>query len=319
MLYPLFFEPVYKNIIWGGRNLETVFNRSLPPGNIAESWEVCCHKNGMSLVANGDLKGRSLEELIALYGTSLLGENSSNMDRFPLLVKIIDANDKLSVQVHPGNEYALKEHGDLGKTEMWYVIKAKPNAKLIYGTLPGTTREEFKNGLVNKTLEEKLNYVEVKTGDVVFIPAGTIHAILDGLLIAEIQQNSDTTYRVYDWNRTDINGRSRELHIERALEVIDFDFQGAICPDVNERKANYSLSKLVSCEFFKVDKLEIESTYKDKAMDKTFQIFTCVNGKGVIEHNKISYSINNGSSFMLPPCIGAYKISGELSLLKAYI
>ena len=201
MFYPLFFEPVYKNIIWGGRNLEKVLNRTLPEGTIAESWDVCCHKNGMSIVSNGPLKGIGLDELIKTNGALLVGKNCESMDRFPLLIKIIDANDKLSVQVHPGNDYALKVHGDLGKTEMWYVIAAKPGAKLIYGTLPGTSLETFSAAIKNGCLEETLNFIDIKTGDVIFIPSGTLHAIMDGLLIAEIQQNSDTTYRVFDWNR----------------------------------------------------------------------------------------------------------------------
>jgi mannose-6-phosphate isomerase len=319
MLYPLFFKPVYKSIIWGGRNLETVFNRSLPLGNIAESWDVCCHKNGMSIVVNGEQRGKSLEELITTYGTSLIGEKSNNMDRFPLLIKLIDANDKLSIQVHPGNEYALKAHGDLGKTEMWYVIKAKPNAKLVYGTLPGTTREEMRDALINGTIEEKLNYVKVKADDIIFIPSGTIHAIMDGLLIAEIQQNSDTTYRVYDWNRCDASGGSRELHIERALDVIDFNFQGTIKACVNDFKIGYSISHIVDCEFFKVDKLVIDDVYADVTNGKTFLTYTCVSGSGIIEHDNVVTKIDSGSSFMLPANMGDYKIEGNMVLLKSYI
>ena len=149
MLYPLFFEPVYKDILWGGRNLEKVFNRILPPGNIAESWEACCHKNGMSVVINGIFKGKTLHELIESHGSQLLGEKCNEMDRFPLLIKIIDANDKLSVQVHPGDSYSLKTSGDLGKTEMWYIMDAKEGSELIYGITPGTTKDAFMTSIQN--------------------------------------------------------------------------------------------------------------------------------------------------------------------------
>lgn len=319
MLYPLFFEPVYKNIIWGGRNLEKVFNRNLPEGKIAESWDICCHKNGMGIVANGELRGNLLNELIENYGAELMGTNCEGFDRFPLLIKIIDANDKLSIQVHPGNEYALKAHGDLGKTEMWYIIDAKPNAKLVYGTVPGTSKEEFKTSLLNNTVETKLNYVDVKKGDVIFIPSGTLHAIMDGLVIAEIQQNSDTTYRVYDWNRVDSSGTPRELHIDRALDVINFDFNAEIkASDVNHHHG-YDLAHITDCEFFKVDKLCIHSNYKDSTDNTSFITFTCVEGNGFIEHDNIIYEIKNGSSFLIPASMGSYKISGELTLLKSYI
>lgn len=319
MLYPLFFEPVYKNIIWGGRNLEKLFNRSLPAGNVAESWDICCHKNGMSLVTNGTLRGKRLDELIKDYGTFLVGKNSEKTDRFPILIKLIDANDKLSIQVHPGNDYALKTHGDFGKTEMWYVIHAKPNAKIIYGAVPGTSKEDFKNSILNGSIETMLNYVNVKKDDIIFIPSGTIHGIMDGLIIAEIQQNSDTTYRVYDWNRVDANGTSRELHIERALDVINFDFEGIICEPPSEMKKGYSIVHIIDCEFFKVDKIIINTVYNGITSENTFLTYTCIEGNGFIEHDNIRYDIKNGSSFMLPATMGDYKISGNLALLKSYI
>lgn len=319
MLYPLFFEPVYKNIIWGGRNMETLLGRALPEGTIAESWDICCHKNGMGIVSVGELKGRALDSLIDEYGNQLVGKNSEGMDRFPLLIKIIDANDKLSIQVHPGNEYALSAHGDLGKTEMWYVVAAKPNAKLIYGTAAGVTKEEFKASLLNGTLENKVNYVDVKKGDVLFIPSGTVHAIMDGLLIAEIQQNSDTTYRVYDWNRVDARGASRELHVERALDVINFDFVPKVKSEDSIQFEGYSISKIVDCEFFKVDKVEITETYSSAADGSSFITFTCVEGNGEVSYNGINYKIDAGTSFLIPACCGEYEISGNLSLLKAYL
>jgi mannose-6-phosphate isomerase len=319
MLYPLFFEPVYKNIIWGGRNLETVFNRILPPGEIAESWDVCCHKNGMSIVSNGPLKGKSLEELIKLYSLELLGKKCVDMDRFPVLVKIIDANDKLSVQVHPGDAYALKDCGDLGKTEMWYIIDAKPNSRLVYGTLPGVSKEEFKASITNGSLQEKMRYVNVVKGDVIFIPVGTVHAIMEGLIIAEIQQNSDTTYRVFDWDRTDVNGNSRELHIDKALDVINFDFDGKINKPIDIKHSGYNEEKLISCEYFKVDKIIIDNLYEDKTDGNSLFIYTSIDGDGYLVHNETKYNVPKGSSFIIPAAIGKFEIIGNLTLLKTYL
>jgi mannose-6-phosphate isomerase len=319
MLYPLFFEPVYKNIIWGGRNLETVFNRILPPGEIAESWDVCCHKNGMSIVSNGSLKGKSLEELIKLYSLELLGKKCVDMDRFPVLVKIIDANDKLSVQVHPGDEYALKDCGDLGKTEMWYIIDAKPNSRLVYGTLPGISKEEFRASITDGSLQSKLRYINVVKGDVIFIPVGTVHAIMEGLVIAEIQQNSDTTYRVFDWNRTDAIGNQRELHVEKALDVINFNFEGKINKPIEIKHSGYSEEKLISCEYFKVDKIIIDSIYEDKTDNYSLYIYTVLAGDGYLVHNNVEYDILKGASFIIPAALGKFEIKGNLTLLKTYL
>lgn len=324
MLYPLFFEPIYKNIIWGGRTLEKVFNRVLPPGDIAESWEVCCHKNDISVVKNGHFKGKTLHELINSYGSELLGEKCSEMDRFPLLIKIIDANDKLSVQVHPGDDYALKTNGDLGKTEMWYILDAKDGAQLIYGTIPGTTKNAFMTSIENGTLEKYLNYVSVKKGDVIFIPSGTIHAIMDGILIAEIQQNSDTTFRVYDWNRTLPSGLSRELHIEQALDVINFDYEGSVTTSTTATNECNGLMKhkLIDCEFFKVDKIVLSDSlggYEDNTDGTSFLIYTSIEGNGSLIHNDVIYDITNGCSFMIPAFMGDFKIIGNVTLLKSYI
>jgi mannose-6-phosphate isomerase len=319
MLYPLFFEPVYKKIIWGGRNLETVFNRTLPPGDIAESWDVCCHKNGMSIVSNGPLKGKKLDELMTIYNLELLGKKCAGMDRFPVLVKIIDANDKLSVQVHPGDDYALKDSGDLGKTEIWYIIDAKPNSKLVYGTLPGISKEEFKASITDGCLQSKLRYINVVKGDVIFIPHGTVHAIMEGLLIAEIQQNSDTTYRVFDWNRTDAEGKPRELHIDKALDVINFDFDGKINNSIKINHSGYLEEKLISCDYFKVDKIIIEGTYEDKTDDDSLFIYTALEGAGYLVHNDTRYDIPTGSSFIIPAALGKFEIKGNLTLLKCYM
>lgn len=316
MLYPLFFEPVYKNIIWGGRRLEEVFHRDLPPGNAAESWEVCCHRDGMSIVSNGPLKGKSLEYIMKEYKGKLTGDKFSYLDRFPLLIKFIDAQDNLSVQVHPRDDYALINEKDLGKTEMWYILDAKENARIIYGIKKNITREEFKKALTSGSLERLLNFVPVKKGDSIFIPSGTVHAILDGIVIAEIQQNSNTTYRVYDWNRRDKYGKSRELHIEKALEVINFDFQGSLQPLQETNLGTNKITKLVECQYFNVQKIEIQKEYQEDTLLKEMHIYTCIEGNGYITYNSVEYSITPGDTLLIPACLGPYKLTGTLTLLK---
>lgn len=311
MLYPLFFEPIYKNIIWGGRKLETYFKRNIPEGNVAESWEVCCHKNGMSIIKNGPLKGKTLDEVIKLYGKEILGKK---YDSFPLLIKLIDANDKLSIQVHPDDDYSQRVENQLGKTEMWYVIDAKKDAKLVYGLKKGTTKESLKKALEENIVEKILNFVPVEKGDIIFIPSGTVHAILDGLLLAEIQQNSDITYRLYDWNRVDNDGKKRELHIDKALDVIDYDFEGKILKPIFIELDGYSISKAVSCKYFNVDIINIKEEFKDKP-DNSFIIFTAIEGEGKLIYDK-EYEIKMGDSFLIPASLGEFKIKGNLTLLK---
>ncbi|QCX32948.1 class I mannose-6-phosphate isomerase [Caloramator sp. E03] len=319
MLYPLFFEPIYKNVIWGGRNLERLFNRSLPEGNIGESWEICCHKNGTSIVSQGPLKGYSLKNLIEKYGKELLGSKVSNHSTFPLLIKLIDAKDKLSIQVHPDDKYAMENEGEMGKTEMWYIIDAKEDAKLIYGVKKGVNKYDFKNAITEGKLEEYVNYVNVKKGDVVFIPTGTIHAILEGIVIAEIQQNSDTTYRVYDFNRVDSKGNHRELHIEKALDVINFDFQGTINKPKTIFFDKYSIENIAKCEYFSVDKIKVNEIYEDICNGFTFHAYLSIEGEGELLHNGLSYKIPLGCSFLIPAYAGEYKIKGDITLLKSYL
>jgi mannose-6-phosphate isomerase len=319
MFYPLFFEPVYKKIIWGGRNFEIKFNRNLPDGKIAESWEICCHKNGMSTVLNGAFKNKTIKELFDEYRTEIFGLKCSNLDRFPLLIKFLDANDKLSVQVHPDDNYALKHEGDLGKTEMWYIVHAKEGAQIIYGTNPKVTKEDFKKAIEIGDLEKHLNFMPVKSGDYVFIPSGTVHAILDGILIAEIQQNSDTTYRVYDWNRKDANGKSRELHIDKALDVINFEFKAERKEAATLKYDGYEVCTIATCDFFTVDKICVSTKYKDRTSKDTFFVYTCVEGSGKLHHNNIRYDIPSGCSFLIPSSMGEFEIEGNLTLLKSYI
>ncbi|SEF71098.1 mannose-6-phosphate isomerase, type 1 [Caloramator fervidus] len=314
MLYPLFFQPIYKSTIWGGRKLESYFKRQIPDGNIAESWDISCHKKGMSIIKNGNLKGKTLEEAIKIYKKEILGDKH---EYFPLLVKLIDANDKLSVQVHPDDEYAKKIENQFGKTEMWYVIDAKKDAKIIYGLKKGTTKENFKKAILKGNVEDFLNFVNVEKGDVIFIPSGTVHAILDELLLLEIQQNSDVTYRIYDWNRVDKDGKKRELHLDKALDVINYNFEGKVIKPKFKDFQNFKKAKAVCSKYFNVEIIKIEKEFKDVTRN-SFIIFTAVEGEGKLIKNE-EYQIKAGDSFLIPACLCDFKIEGNLTVLKTTV
>ncbi|EYE89427.1 mannose-6-phosphate isomerase [Fervidicella metallireducens AeB] len=319
MLYPLFFNPIYKSTIWGGRNLEKIFNRKIPDGNIAESWEICCHGEDDSVVSNGFLKDKKLSELIEMYGFKLLGNNCRGFNKFPLLIKFIDAKDKLSVQVHPTDEYALKYEGESGKTEAWYVVNGKKGAQLIYGTKKDINKGDFLNSLYSGNIEECLRFVDIKNGDFVFIPSGTVHAILDGVLILEIQQNCDLTYRIYDWNRVDKKGNLRPLHIDKALDVIDFNFKGEVIQPAISSFGGYNFSSVINCSYFKIDLVKVSERFEDYSSMDSFFTFTCIQGSGKLIHCNVVYDIPPGCSFMLPAGIGNYEILGEITLIKTHI
>lgn len=321
MLYPLKFEPVYKSLIWGGNNIERKFKRQLPQGRIGESWEICCRSNGMSIVSNGSLKGKTLEELIEIYKEDLLGcDVYSKYSDFPLLIKIIDANDKLSVQVHPDDEYARKCNEKNGKNEIWYILDARPEAKLIYGLKGCATRDDLLNAIKNNDIKNYLNEIPVKPGDALYIPAGKVHAILDGIMVAEIQQDSDTTYRLYDWDRVDSLGNPRELHIEKALDVINFEESCVVTE--NSRKlecSDFCMTSLSQNEYFNLDNIKIKDSYKDMADGSKFHIYFVIEGNGTIEFSKGREELCPGCSLFVPACLGEYIISGRLNVLKTYI
>lgn len=309
-MYPIKFENLYYEKIWGGRDFET-FRNNLPDGEIGESWDIACHPNGTGIVANGELKGIKFDELINRFGHDLVG-NKVTLEKFPLLIKLINSKEKLSVQVHPGDEYAAKYEGDYGKTEAWYVMDAKPGASLIVGT-KNCTKEEFEEAIKNNKVEEYLNKIEVKKGDSFLINSGLVHAICEGVVIAEIQQNSDVTYRVYDY------GRPREIHVKKALDVINFDLQ---CENLSEKEEiehdGYSQSLLCKNEYFGIEKISITKEYNDESDKDKFDMYTCVEGEGVIEGRDYSEVIKKGDSFLIPSTLGAYKIKGNIKVLKSY-
>lgn len=328
MLYPLKFREVYKDYLWGGRNLEQIGKRLPAEGIVAESWEISAHPNGLSVIANGPYAGISLLELYKANPGDMLGESFQTHanGRFPLLIKFIDACDRLSVQVHPDDAQAKRlEPGDSGKNEIWYVIDAKPGSRLIAGIRPGVDRAHFTAGLAEGRLDQCLEEIEVKAGDVINIPAGLIHAIGDGLLICEIQQSSDATYRVYDYNRTDSAGRARDLHIEKALEVISFDRPAVhLVPGYNFFAGvaghNKSHRRLLALNrFFRVEEWQVNGRIDWQTAPARFAAITVLSGKGSLEWNEsgetLFLPVRQGESVLIPAVIPDWCLTGDLCAL----
>lgn len=324
MLYPLKFEPLYKDYIWGGRKLEKL-GKTLPEGIVAESWEIASHQDGESVVKNGQYKGTKLTEMVRSFGRTIIGQalQEKDLEKFPLLIKLIDAKDRLSVQVHPDDLYAkVNENGEYGKNEMWYIVSAEPGAKIVYGVAPGVTRESFANAVKEDNIDSCLNYMEVSAGDAVNIPAGLVHAIGAGIVIAEIQQNSNVTYRVFDYNRIDKSGNKRPLHIDKALEVIDFNncnTAGKLRGTKTQIGARSTKTSLVTNEFFSVEKYVLDGKVEEVADGSRFFTFTCLEGEGKIIYDGSIESISMGESILIPAALGTYIIEGKLSLIKSYV
>lgn len=323
MLYPLKFASSYKDYIWGGRNLEKI-GKQLPEGKVAESWEISCHPAGVSIVSNGIYKGVPLPDLIKSCGRSIIGAslNEGALLKFPLLIKLIDANDKLSVQVHPNDDYAAEhENGESGKDEMWYVISAKPGARLVYDVLPGTTKESFTKAVYENRIEDCLKYIPVSEGDVIDIPAGLVHAIGEGILLAEVQQNSNATYRVFDYNRLE-NGIKRPLHIEKALDVIDFNFS---CRQEKIKGLSVDLGPastkrcIIANRHFAVEVYDVDGSIEETADGSRFYTYTIINGHAVIRYGSTELSVKCGESVLIPASLGEYSIEGILTAIKAYV
>lgn len=307
-MYPIKFKSLYYDKVWGGRDLEN-FRSDIPEGNIGESWDIACHNNGTGIVENGEFKGMSFKELLEKHGDEIMG-NYNKEEKFPLLVKLINSKEKLSVQVHPGDEYAKINEGDNGKTEAWYVIDAKEGASLIVGT-KNCTKEEFENAIKNNEVEKYLNKIEVKKGDCFLINSGLVHAICEGVIIAEIQQNSDVTYRVYDY------GRPREIHVKKALDVIDLNLKAE---NLRERENLGDVTKgLLLCEneYFGIIKYKINDEI-DLEENERFAIITVVDGEGVIVGKDYKETLKKGDSYLIPANIGQYKIQGNITFLKSY-
>ena len=272
---PIFFEPVYKKVIWGGNRISKVFNRDIKDDDIGESWELSAHKNGMSIIRNGEFKGLSLSNLFNNKEQRLrvFGSHCANLEQFPILAKFIDANKNLSIQVHPDDDYAKKYENDSGKNEVWYVLECDKGSKLIYGLKEDVKRENLKSVLEN--IEENVNCVDIHKGDFISIPAGTVHAIMEGTLVCEVQQSSDVTYRVYDWNRVDASGNPRQLHKEKAFDVINLDLKNEI-RNYNKINENTSLYK---SDIFNIDMINIKGYESNKSSEKSFIAYIVISRK----------------------------------------
>ncbi len=323
-LYPLLFQPVLKDYIWGGRTLETILGRKLPGGKIAESWEIAAHEDGSSVAINGRYRGLTLKEIHTQLSLDLIGHNNAwaqKRGKFPLLIKLLDASDKLSVQVHPDDRYALAHEGnELGKSEMWFVLHAEPGAEIILGIQQGVTSAQFREGIIDGSLEQLLHRVPVNAGDHVCVPSGTLHAILGGILIAEIQQNSNTTYRVYDWNRTQ-DGNPRPLHIDRAMDVINFAvIEPKLKPQVLlEETERVSRSLLCSNQYFTTELVKIRpgGEFNGYLNGDTLEIWGVIAGD--IHVNGVHLSAIQFT--LLPAALGDYHItvSRGATCLRTYV
>lgn len=321
MLYPLKFNPLLKERIWGGSTLKDKYGKNSPEGKkIGESWEVSGVDGDISVVSSGKLKGNNLQELIEVYMGELVGDKvyeRFGLD-FPLLIKLIDAQDVLSIQVHPDDELAKERHNSYGKTEMWYVVDCQPGAFLYVGFKKKTSREEYLAAVENGTLPELLNAIEVKPGDAYFIPAGTIHAIGKGLLIAEIQQTSDITYRVDDWGRVDDNGNPRQLHTELAVDAIDFENM----PELNvtvDPQAGKSV-EMVKCEYFTTNVVKVEGQL-EREYEKldSFVIYICLDGDFEVVCEDGSAKLSKGECMLIPAQENSVVLKGNGTLLETYM
>jgi len=320
--YPLLFQPVLKEMVWGGTLLGQKYCRNVKSDKTGESWDISCHKNGESIITNGQLSGVSLKALIKKNPNEILGYSFDSNTEFPLLLKLIHANDVLSVQVHPPDSYAQSREKELfGKTEMWYILEAAADAELVYGLKEGIDKLTFCTLMEQNRFDECLHRLKVKAGDAVFIPAGLVHAIGKGILLCEIQQNSDLTYRVFDWNRTGIDGNPRKLHIGQALDVIDFDMINPTAPIPGLSTVEFGCvrSYLVCCKYFAVEKIDVFDHVEENTNGERFHTLTAIKGSGEIIFESGSLCFKAGDSLLIPAALGKYEIKGQCGFLKAYV
>ena len=325
MIYPLQFIPVFKDYIWGGRNLEKL-GRRLPKGvNVAESWEIAAHEDGMTRVENGPLSGMTLQKVFEMLGEDLVGSRNKwaiERGKFPLMVKLIDANQPLSVQVHPDDAYAREiEDNVQGKTEMWIVLDAQPDTEIIYGLTEEISPESFRKAIMDGTLEKYLNQVPISKGDHICVPSGTLHAILDGAMILEIQQNSNITYRVFDWNRVGEDGQPRQLHVTEALDVINFSQVRMSLPTPIKHLETKTMQseRLCQNEYFTTDRLTLQpgASYSGMCDGRTFEIWGVLSGSA-----RIAGQVMGGVSFILiPAALGPFEVTAisETQVIRTFV
>ncbi len=311
-MYIMRLNPVFKDYLWGGTKLRDEYGFKSNLDKLAEGWLLSCHKDGENTILNGDFKGKTLTDVLK-ENPDYLGENGKKFEYFPILIKLIDAKDDLSVQVHPNNEYAMRVEKEYGKTECWYILDCDDDAELIYGFNKEISNKEFKERIANNTFLETVNKVKVKKGDLFFIEAGTLHAIGKGIMLAEIQQNSNTTYRVYDYGRLGADGKPRELHIEKAIDVTNCTPPTRSTKPEGELivKSGYNSQLLTKCDLFNVEKIFITDTYVSKADENSFVSVLVTDGKGKID----DIDIKKGDSLFIPANYGNFTITGNVEII----
>ena len=316
--YPLQFDPILKDRIWGGEKLKTILNKPITSKITGESWELSTVEGDVSVVSNGVLKGKSLMELIDEMPNEILGTKVYNQfgKQFPLLFKYLDAREDLSIQVHPNDALAKERHNSFGKTEMWYVTQADADARIIVGFKENSSKEEYLKHLEDKTLVSILDTVKAKSGDVFFLETGTVHAIGAGLVVAEIQQTSDITYRLYDFDRKDAHGNTRELHVDLALDAINYN--KVETQKKYETKVNTS-NTVVDCPYFTTNFIPLENKVEVAKSGETFTVYMCIEGSFEIEYEAFKQSYIKGDTILVPAEINAFILNGKASILEIYI
>ena len=317
MLYPMKLEAPLKDYLWGGTRLKDEYGKKTNLDKVAESWELACHKDGKSKIVNGEAAGLFLEDWLAGQDKSVLGTNAASFPYFPLLIKLIDAKGDLSVQVHPDNDYAMRVEGEYGKTEMWYIVDCEPGASLLYGFKEKISKEEFERRIADNTLLEVCNRVPVKKSDVFFIDSGTLHAIGKGILICEIQQNSNTTYRIYDYGRVGKDGKPRELHVKKAIDVTKLE------PPTKPTTAlakidiipGLDMKLLAECEYFTAYHATLKGEASLKAGSESFQTFTVLSGSLKLTSGDTVLDFYKGESVFIPAGLGIYTLTGDATFI----
>lgn len=314
-------RPALKDYLWGGTRLKTDFGFQTDLETVAEGWMLSCHKDGENQVENGEYQGKTLSQVLDIAGKELLGTNGAKFDRFPILIKLIDAKKDLSVQVHPDNAYALRVEGEYGKTECWYVLDCDEGAELIYGFKKPISKEEFKARIKDNTFLEAVNKVEVHKGDLFFIEAGTLHAIGGGILLAEIQQNSNTTYRVYDYGRRGSDGKLRPLHIDKAVDVTNCaPPTHAVSPEGEKiQNGNTEMQLLTKCDLFTVTSVKTDSVYESTADETSFVSVLVTDGSGEITCKTDTLPLKKGDSFFIAANSGKFTIKGTVEFIETRV
>lgn len=322
MLYPYKMMPVYKDYIWGGHNLRKL-GKPVPEGRVAESWELSALAGSESKIANGSLQGETLIDVIRKYGRLVLGDKFASdkvNSGLPVLLKFIDANKRISIQVHPNDEYAVeREHGKMGKNEMWYIIDAEPDATVIHGFIEDYEKDDIRQAILEAKHEGLYREIKVKKGDAVFIPAGTVHALNGGMVIAEIQQHSNLTYRLFDYDRTDSTGKKRPLHINKALDVLAYNNYKALFQGISVSCEKARTKYLAISEYFCVQLIESKGMPIEMTTDGSFSAFMFLNGEAEIISNIERVHVRALETVFIPAYLGSYKLDGKFSALYIFI